>query len=88
VFGELQDVRKQLFSALNPQSTDATSSAGATSSSSAVNDLFSKIDTDGNGSIDKNELQTFLNTFSSQMYGQNGSSTPNALYSSTVNISA
>ena len=52
---EFQDVRKQLFDALNPE--------GSTSASNGIGDaLFKKMDANGDGAVDKNEFSTFINT--------------------------
>jgi polyhydroxyalkanoate synthesis regulator phasin len=51
---EFQDVRKQLFDALNPQ--------GMTATSNRIDSLFKKIDTNGNGVVDQNEFSTFIST--------------------------
>jgi len=51
---KFQDVRKQLFDALNPQ--------GSTSASNdTASRLFQMMDTNGNGVIDQNEFLTFIN---------------------------
>ena len=52
---EFQDVRKQLFDALNPQ--------GSASISNGIGDaLFKKMDANGDGAVDQNEFSTFINT--------------------------
>jgi polyhydroxyalkanoate synthesis regulator phasin len=51
---EFQDVRRQLFDALNPQKS--------TSAPNGIGDaLFKKMDANGDGTIDKNEFSTFIN---------------------------
>jgi hypothetical protein len=67
---ELREIGKELFAALNSQ--DSSQSTAVRSS----NDLFSKIDTDSNGSISKGELSGYL----SQMYssGANNADTANS----------
>ena len=54
LFGELQDVRKQLHAATAPQGT----APGA--SSDQANQLFASMDADGNGSISKDEFASFM----------------------------
>jgi len=54
VFSELQDVRKQLHAA-NPQTA-----SGSSSGSNSVGNLFSQIDSNGDGSISKDEFTQFL----------------------------
>jgi hypothetical protein len=51
---EFQDVRKQLFDALNPQGTTATSNG--------IDSLFKTIDANGDGVVDQNEFSTFIST--------------------------
>lgn len=67
VFSELQDVRKQLFAA----NAQAASSTGATSSTNSVSQLFSQIDTNGNGSIDQAEFTQFLAQIGANALGYN-----------------
>ena len=51
---EFQDVRKKLFDALNLQ--------GSTFASNSIGDnLFKKMDANGDGVVDKNEFFTFIN---------------------------
>lgn len=64
VFGELQDVRKQLFAA-SPQS------AGSTNGANSASQLFSQIDTNGNGSIDQAEFTQFLAQIGANAIGYN-----------------
>lgn len=66
VMQELQDVRKQLFQALNPQ---AAGSASATSNSDQINSLFSAMDTNGDGTIDKSELTNYINQIENSSQG-------------------
>ena len=56
ISGELQDVRSQLRSAMNPQGI--TSAA----SSDQVNNLFTAMDINGDGSVGKDEFSSFLNS--------------------------
>jgi hypothetical protein len=76
VFGELQDVRKQVFAAFSSQDADATT--GASSATDAVSSLFSKIDTDNNGSISKDEFTQFLAQIGANALGYNSNATSNA----------
>jgi polyhydroxyalkanoate synthesis regulator phasin len=72
VFSELHDVRKQLYAASESQASNASS--GTSSNSDAVNQLFSQIDTNGNGSIDQAEFTQFLAQVGANAlgYNQNG----------------
>ena len=79
IFGELQDVRQQLFAVNNTQGTNATS---ATSNSNAVNNLFSQIDADHNGTIDQNEFTQFLAQIGANALGYNQLGTANTASSS------
>jgi polyhydroxyalkanoate synthesis regulator phasin len=56
---EFQDVRKQLFDALNSQ---ASNLQGTTPVSNGVENLFKLIDANGNGTINENEFFTFINS--------------------------
>ena len=67
IFGELRDVRQQLYAANNPQGTGAAS--GASSNNNAIANLFSEIDTDHNGTITKQEFMQF---FAQMGYDQQG----------------
>ena len=51
---EFQDVRKQLFDALNPKAETTTSNG--------IGSLFQKIDANGDGVVDQNEFFTFIST--------------------------
>ncbi len=66
VLDELHDVRKQLFGALNPQNAG---SASPTSSSDQVNSLFSAMDSNGDGTIDKSELANYINQLENSQQG-------------------
>jgi Ca2+-binding EF-hand superfamily protein len=66
VMKELHDVGKELFAALNSQSTSSTS---ATSSASQINSLFSAMDTNGDGSVSKSELTNYLSQLSNSPQG-------------------
>jgi polyhydroxyalkanoate synthesis regulator phasin len=76
VFSELQDVRKQVFAAFSSQDADATS--GTSSAGDAVSNLFSKIDTDNNGAISKDEFTQFLAQIGANALGYNSNATSNA----------
>jgi len=76
VFSELQDVRKQLHAANNPQGANA---ASGVSNGNAVNNLFSQIDTDNSGSISQNEFTQFLAQIGANVLGNNANATSNAL---------
>jgi len=84
---EFHDVRKQLFSALNPQASAATSG-------DAASQLFSKIDANNDGNISKDEFQTFVDNLTKgqnagQLYGQGGNYSLSMTYSETnINITA
>lgn len=67
VFSELQDVRKQLHAAMGPSS--ANNEAG---------NLFSQIDTDGNGSISKDEFTQFLAQMGANILGYDQQGNTNA----------
>lgn len=84
VFSELQDVGKQLFAA-NTQASNATS--GTSGTNDAASQLFSQIDTDGNGSISQSELTQFLAQIGANAlgYNQNGNASA-ALTGSTFSI--
>jgi EF hand len=58
---ELQDIGKQLFQALNPQS----SASPQAQQSSGVDAIFKALDTNGDGSISKDELTSFLSNLTS-----------------------
>jgi polyhydroxyalkanoate synthesis regulator phasin len=86
---EMQGIGKQLFSATNP----GQGPQGAGSAS----DLFSKIDANGDGKIDKNELADFLSKISDNgpggaqnptSYNQQGSITVSVIQQSTITINA
>jgi uncharacterized protein YdcH (DUF465 family) len=69
VLTELQDVRKQLHTAIAPQGT----ASGATDDQ--MNRLFASMDADENGSISKEEFEAFLNKVA-QNGGYNAQGTP------------
>lgn len=75
IFGELRDVRQQLYAANNPQGTGAAS--GASSNNNAIANLFSEIDTDHNGTIDQNEFTRFLAQIGANALGYNANATSN-----------
>jgi polyhydroxyalkanoate synthesis regulator phasin len=79
VFSELQDVRKQLHAANNPQ--DATVAATNSASNNAVSNLFSKLDTNNNGSIDKDEFTQFLAQVGANALGYNQQGNTNSISS-------
>jgi Ca2+-binding EF-hand superfamily protein len=76
VFGELQDVRKQVFAAFSALDVDANT--GTSSAGDAVTKLFSMLDTDKNGSISKDELTQFLAQIGANALGYNSNATSNA----------
>jgi Ca2+-binding EF-hand superfamily protein len=91
---EMHDVEKQLFAALNPQQSTAT----AANPTDQVNNLFKAMDSNGDGTIDKNEL-TSSNTHRAQNgqngsdpfssgYNQQGSQVSASVFMSQINISA
>ena len=79
VFSELQDVRKQLHAAFNPQGANAAS--GSSGGTDAVSKLFSMIDSDNNGAISKDEFTQFLAQIGANALGYNQQGTTNAAYS-------
>jgi len=93
VLGELQDVRKQLHSAFGAQSANASGSTSSSSSASdAISQLFSQMDSNGNGSIDQNEFSQFLAQNSPNAYGYNpqgnASSAASVLTGSNFSVTA
>jgi len=69
VFGELQDVRKELHSAMGSQQG---ASAGATSDQ--INQMFTSMDSNGDGNVSKDEFASFLNTLAQKgSYNAQGS---------------
>jgi EF-hand domain len=88
IFSELKDVRQQLFGALNPQAANATS--GTSGANNAVSQLFSQIDTDGNGSISQSEFTQFLAQIGANAlgYNQNGSASSVSMQFSESTFSA
>jgi polyhydroxyalkanoate synthesis regulator phasin len=80
VFGELQDVRKQLKAA-NSQSAEST---GAANGSNAVSQLFSQIDSDGSGSIDQAEFTQFLAKIGANTLGYDQNGSVNSAYSAST----
>jgi EF-hand domain len=82
VFSELQDVRKQLFAASNTQGTTATSATSG--SSDAANQLFSQIDTNGNGSIDQAEFTQFLAQIGANALGYDQGGNVSSAYSAST----
>jgi hypothetical protein len=81
VFGELQDVRKQVFAAFSALDVDANT--GSSSAGDAVTKLFSMLDTDKNGAISKDELTQFLAQIGANALGYNSNATSNAPNSSS-----
>ena len=90
---EMQDIGKQLFSAINPPQN--TPVAAPTSSAN----LFAKLDTNGNGTIDQNEFSAFMDqlksnpqslidAFSPTAYNQQGNITVSVMQQSTISINA
>lgn len=84
VFGDLQDVRKQLHSALNPQGAGASSGQ---SGADAASGLFSQIDTDGSGSISKEEFSQFLAQIGANALGYTQNASPAGSDSTGANVS-
>ena len=84
IFSELQDVRKQLHSALNPQSANATSVISG--SNDAVSALFSNIDADKNGAISKDEFTQFLAQVGATALGYNQQGNTSSLNGSTFSV--
>ena len=80
VFGELQDVRKQLHTATAPQGT----AAGATGDQ--IDKLFSSMDADANGSVSKEEFEAFMSSLPQGGYTAQG--TPSGSSSSGLSIQA
>jgi hypothetical protein len=88
IFSELKDVRQQLFAASNPQAANATS--GSSGANNAVSQLFSQIDSDGNGSISQSEFTQFLAQIGANAlgYNQNGSASSVSMEFSESTFSA
>jgi hypothetical protein len=89
VFTELQDVRKQLHAAMNPLGANAAS--GPANAGNTVNNLFSQIDTDNNGSISKDEFTQFLAQIGANALGydqQGNSSAASSVAGSTLSTLA
>ena len=76
IFGELQDVRQQLYAATNPQGTTGAASS-ASGNNNAIANLFSQIDADHNGTIDQNEFTQFLAQIGANALGYNANATSN-----------
>jgi hypothetical protein len=76
VFGELQDVRKQVFAAFSALDVDANT--GSSSAGDAATKLFSMLDTDKNGAISKDEFTQFLAQIGANALGYNSNATSNA----------
>jgi chromosome segregation ATPase len=80
---ELHDIGKQLFQALNPQS-----SASSTQQSNGVDAIFQALDTNGDGAISKDELTSFLsNLTSGAANNANGLAAGNFTYSEQATFS-
>jgi hypothetical protein len=75
IFNELQDVRKQLKTALAPQGSSAS---GSTDS---VSRMFSQIDADNNGAISKDEFTNFLAQVGANALGYTQQGNQNTAYS-------
>ena len=65
VMSELHDVGKQLYQAMNPQSTGTT----AAQSSNQLDSLFSAIDANSDGKIDKGEMADYINKLADSSQG-------------------
>jgi hypothetical protein len=90
---EMHDIGKQLFSAVNPGQGSAPGAAPNAS------DLFSKMDANGDGKIDKDELTSFINQmnasgkslggyFNPSSYNQQGNLSVSTTQQSTISITA
>ena len=90
---DMQGIGKQLYAAINPAQN--TSAAAPT----AAAGLFSKIDTNGDGTIDQNEFAAFMDQFKNNpqalvdafnptSYNQQGSTTVSVVQQSTISINA
>jgi hypothetical protein len=90
----MKDIGKQLFSALNParDATPATPNNG-------IADLFSKIDANGDGTLDKDEFTNFVkslkdnsnglaDTYNPSSYNQKGTLTISIMQQTTISITA
>jgi len=88
MFGELQDVRKQLHAISGTQGTSAAS--GMSNNSDAVSQLFSQIDSNNDGNIDKSEMTQFLANIGANALGYtsqgNASSASSVLNGSNFSI--
>jgi len=71
VFNDIQDVRKQLHTAIAPQGSSSQASGAQ------MNQLFVSMDGDGNGSISKDEFEAFMNNLA-QTYTAKGTPPQNA----------
>ena len=80
VFSELQDVRKQLHAA------NSQAASGSSSGSNAVGNLFSQIDSNGDGSISKDEFMQFLAQVGANSIGYNANATNSSQSESNFSI--
>ena len=72
----LQDLEKQLSSALNPQGATDVPAAAARRARVEVDDLFKAMDTNRDGKIARDELTSYVNK-TADFYGRHGSMTIN-----------
>ena len=70
----LQDLEKQLSSALNPQGATDVPAAAARRARAEVDDLFKAMDTNRDGKIGRDELTSYVNK-TADFYGRQGSMT-------------
>jgi hypothetical protein len=79
---ELQDIGKQLFQALNSQS------ASSTQQNNGVDAIFKAMDANGDGSINKDEMTSFLSSLTSNAaYNGSGLAAGKVLYSEQATFS-
>ena len=81
---ELRDIGKQLFSALNPQQTGSSSSTQGTSQLDAI---FKAMDTNGDGSISKDELTSFFSNLAASGTGASSANNLGLTYGGQATIS-
>jgi Ca2+-binding EF-hand superfamily protein len=78
---ELRDIGKQLFSALNPQQ------ANSSSSTSPLDAIFKAMDTNGDGSISKDELTSFFSNLAANGAGASSANNLGLTYGGQATIS-
>jgi hypothetical protein len=88
---ELHEVGKQLFQALNAQSsassTQQSSAASSTRQSNGVDAIFKVMDTNSDNSISKGELTSFLSNQTSNAANANGLVSSSFTYSQQATLS-